>query len=370
MGRRFYLLYWSGWTISAIVYSFLVLAQKPISVADVVVSSATDVAVASLLGLVVLRVPRWVRWEHGSRLVFWAAQIIGALCYSLLWGGFIAGTIYLFAPAASFVSYMRFAFGWQLFLGVAVYGLVAGIGYGIQTTARMREEQALAARAEVLRARAELRALRAQLNPHFLFNTLHSITALVRSDPDAVEDALERFGALLRYVLDANREQRDEVALGDELDFVRKYLALERLRFGERLRVTEEIDPDALDCTVLAFTLQPLVENAVRHGITPRAAGGTVRLAARLERDRLVLEVADDGEGTDQARAMAVQGVGLHAVADRLRARYGAAARMDIVTAPGNGFLARIELPAEALPLTTGSHAAPRPAARATSPVA
>ena len=201
----------------------------------------------------------------------------------------------------------------------------------------------------------------AQLNPHFLFNALHSITALVRVDPAAGERALEEFAALLRYVLDVNRERNEEVTLEAELGFVRTYLALERLRLGDRLRVVEEIDPDALECLVLAFSLQPLVENAIRHGIAPRAGTGTLRLAASVVEDDLMLEVADDGPGAEATRVADAQGLGLAAVRQRLETRWGPGVRMEIVTAPYNGFLVRLRAAATpVLRMRTGESWVPR----------
>src|SRR5207237_9488782 len=119
------------------------------------------------------------------------------------------------------------------------------------------------------RVTAELAAPSGPLNPLFLFNTSHTLPALVRRDPATAERALERFGDLLRYLLDVNRAAREDVPLADEMTFVRNYLALEQLRLGERLRVRERIDPEALDCMLPSLTLQPLIEHAVKHGIPP-----------------------------------------------------------------------------------------------------
>ena len=235
---------------------------------------------------------------------------------------------------------MAASLGWKLFGGLWVYGAIAATAYAVRATARLRER-------ELAAARAELQALRAQLDPHFLFNTLHSLSALVRHDPRAAEDALERFGALMRYVLDANRA--DTVALGEELGFVRDYLALERLRLGERLRVVEEIDPEALECAVPPLLLQPLVENAVRHGIAPRRRGGTVRLIARFERDALVLEVADDGPGTAPEACDDAAGLGLRAVRRQLETFFPGEGRLTIGTRPDEGFTARLALPLHAV---------------------
>src|SRR4029078_5856777 len=127
--------------------------------------------------------------------------------------------------------------------GLFFYGLIAAASYVIRIATRLREQEARVARAETLRMRAELAVLRGQLNPHFLFNTLHTLTALVRRDPETAERALERFGDMLRYVLDVKRSQREDVTLAGEMQFVRNYLALEHLRLGDRLRIVEHIDP-------------------------------------------------------------------------------------------------------------------------------
>jgi LytS/YehU family sensor histidine kinase len=211
--------------------------------------------------------------------------------------------------------------------------------------------------------KAELQALRARLDPHFLFNTLHSIQALVRSDARSAEQALETFGALLRYVLETERDARDEVTLEDELAFIRSYLALERLRLGDRLRVVEDVQDDALECRILALTLQPLVENAVRHGIAPRARVGTLRLSARVDGDRLEVAVGDDGQGGDPRTLATAEGLGFRVVQQRLQARYGEAARVDVTAAPQEGWLVRLTLPA-----VVSRAASPAPAAITRAP--
>ena len=348
---RFAALYLLAWTPLAALYALVLAMQPRMDVPSALWGAAWTIGSAALLGVGALWLSTRVQWDRAHRARFFAVHGLAALAYSGALTGEIALTIKYQAPRESYERFMREAFGWQLLYGIALYGLVVGISYALQTARRLRDEERRAARAEALRVDAELRALRAQLNPHFLFNTLHSITALVRIDPADGERALEQFGALLRYVLDVNRERSEEVPLEEEMGFVRTYLALERLRLGSRLRVVEEIDPDALECLVLAFTLQPLVENAIRHGIAPRAGEGTLRIAATVVGDHLVMEVADDGSGADAARVDVASGVGLSAVRQRLETRWGNAARMEIVTAPRNGFLVRLTVPAATTPV-------------------
>jgi sensor histidine kinase YesM len=191
-------------------------------------------------------------------------------------------------------------------------------------------------------AQAELRALRAQINPHFLFNTLNSIASLVISDPRAAEDMTTRLADLFRYTLRAS--EREHSTLGAELDFLRAYLQIERMRFGDRLRLQESIEPGLETLQVPSLLLQPLVENAVRYAVGPSAEGARIDLGARRVDERLVLEVADDGPGLDETRPVSGTGFGLHAVRERLRAA-GYDGALEIDTAPGKGTRIRITLP-------------------------
>jgi sensor histidine kinase YesM len=348
---RFAVLYTLAWTPLAALYALVLGLQRGVNFESAVVGAGATIGSAAVLGLGAWWVSLRVRYDRAHRLRFLIVHGVMSAVYAVLLTAEIALSIRANAPPENYRQYMDEALGWQLLYGMALYGLIVGISYSMQAARRLREEERRAARSEALRVDAELRALRAQLNPHFLFNTLHSITALVRIDADAGQRALEQFATLLRYVLDVNRERSEEVPLEEELGFVRTYLALERLRLGERLRVVEEIDPEALECLVLAFSLQPLVENAIRHGIAPRSGQGTLRVAANLVGEQLVLEVADDGAGADGVRVAEASGVGLNAVRQRLETRWGTSARLEIVTAPRNGFLVRITVPAVTTPV-------------------
>jgi LytS/YehU family sensor histidine kinase len=150
---------------------------------------------------------------------------------------------------------------------------------------------------------------------------------------------------MLRYVLDINRAAQEDVALGDELEFVRNFLALEQLRLGDRLRVVEDIHPDTLDCVIPSLTLQPLVENAVKYAVASRVQGGKITISSSLHESSLVLEVSDDGPGV-AAPVESGSGVGLRAVKQRLATRFPDASKFELRTAPGQGFSVRLTLPA------------------------
>jgi hypothetical protein len=226
-----------------------------------------------------------------------------------------------------------------LFSGLAVYGSIA-------IAHRMMESRRRAALREAALARAELAALRAKVEPHFLYNTLETISGLLRARPDAAEEAIARLGRMLRRVLDAplSTEADDLVPLSRELQLVRDYLAIETLRMGERLRVVAAIDDTVLGLGVPPFVLQTLVENAVQHGLAPRTEGGTLAISAAREGGDLVLVVSDDGKGTDEARLEA-GGLGLNLLRSRLDAHFPDHAKVDFAATPERGTSVRVAIP-------------------------
>jgi len=189
---------------------------------------------------------------------------------------------------------------------------------------------------------ARLQALRLQLQPHFLFNTLNTITALVHRDPPSAERMVTGLSELLRFSLGTADQQ--EVRLDRELEVLRHYLDIQLIRFSDRLSVRFDIDPVARDAMVPSLLLQPLVENAIKHGITPRVAAGHLQISVRRENDRLALEVRDDGVGTRGGQPLS-EGVGLGNARARLASLYGAQHRFEAGPGPAGGFNVRIEIP-------------------------
>jgi two-component sensor histidine kinase len=359
---RFLALYFLAWLPLAALYVVAIYLQSPDrSALGALIGGSETVAFAALLGLLAWKFARRLA-ESGWRL----HRLIGAhfglaIVYGVAWTALVLASIALLAPPGVFDAFVHYAVVWQMVSGLIIYGIVAGIAHAFYVTRRLRRERDAAARAEALRVRAELSALRAQMNPHFLFNTLHSIAALVRSDPRAVENALERLAALLRRLLDVNRSGTDQIALAEEWEIVRDQLELEKLRFGSRLHVIEDLESDALECAVPVFTVQPLVENAIRHAIAVRTQGGTITVRARALDDQLVIEVLDDGPGAEPRAVHAAPGLGLSAVRQRLAALYGDRAGVRIDTGVGRGFSVRVALPASPY-----SVALPAPASRPT----
>lgn len=233
-----------------------------------------------------------------------------------------------------------------LFLAVAGAVATYATAWHERLAVRYSEAAHVRQQLEMRLARAQFERLKHQLQPHFLFNALNTITALIRIDARAAERTVNGLGELLRLSLDGRAEQ--EVRLDRELELLGYYVEIQRLRFQDRLSVSIDIEPRARQAYVPNLLLQPLVENAIRHGIGPRAAGGVVRVRAFCEDDRLRLCVADDGVGatlTPQPEPQAREGIGLGNTRERLRYLYGELQRMTVTTAPGQGFTVEIELP-------------------------
>jgi sensor histidine kinase YesM len=337
-----------GWLPVGVIFAFMIFFTHGGSPLWAIVMALQLVVTAAALGLVVHRFALRVPWPHPLRLRFIATQLLAALVYAVAW----AVSNVLIASVITSILHsidekqlrlmLTLGPAWgasYVVLGFWLYIMVAGIAYANRAAER-------AARIEAAAARAQLAALRAQLHPHLLFNALHTVVQLIPLDPPRAAKAAEEIAGLLRAAL---AERRDVVTLEREWAFVRRYLAIETLRFGERLRVDSAIAPDALAALVPAFALQTLIENAVRHAATPRVEPTRVAIAARVEGEDLVLEVVDDGEGADRGVIEAGDGTGLRRLRERLGGLCGSAASLSIETAPRRGFAARLVLPQAAL---------------------
>ena len=190
-------------------------------------------------------------------------------------------------------------------------------------------------------AQAQLQALRMQLHPHFLFNTLNAIAELVYSDPKAADRCILSVSELLRFSLESHRTQ--EVTLKEEIDFLEKYLEIQQTLMRERLRVRLNVEPETLDASVPNMLLQPLVENAIKHGISPRPEGGNIEVYARRLDGKLFVEITDDGLGMHEQPDG--NGVGLVNTRERLKHLYGHAQAFNLSSFPGRGVTIRISLP-------------------------
>jgi two-component system LytT family sensor kinase len=231
-------------------------------------------------------------------------------------------------------------FDWEMM----TYWAIVGLSHALDFHRESQEREVTAAQLQTRLAEAQLQALQRQLHPHFLFNTLHTISALMHRDTDAADAMLAKLSDLLRLTLD--RVGTQQVSLKDELDFLQKYLDIERTRFADRIAVSTRIEPETLDASVPNLVLQPLVENALRHGIGPKIGGGTVEIIAARDGDQLRLVVRDNGAGlsTDAMNAFNT-GVGLSNTRSRLQHLYGDRHRFEFQTPPGGGLAVTIVIP-------------------------
>jgi two-component sensor histidine kinase len=239
-----------------------------------------------------------------------------------------------------YVRMLRRAVGGHMLM----YASLQAVLHAVASQRALREREVQSSKLEAQLAQAQLAVLRTQLQPHFLFNTLHAVSALMARDVTAARRVLARLSELLRQSLDADAEP--EAPLREELEFLERYLEIQHTRFEDRLRVHLQIEPETLDIAVPRALLQPLVENALRHGLAPRAEGGTVEVRAHKRAGRLHLVVADDGVGLPEGLTAPVrEGVGLRHTRARLRALYGEAHVFDFRRREGGGVEVHLVVP-------------------------
>jgi LytS/YehU family sensor histidine kinase len=217
-----------------------------------------------------------------------------------------------------------------------------GVTYTLTFYAKYRDRERRAAVLDVKLAQTQMQVLKAQLHPHFLFNTLHAVSAMIHADPDVADRMIARLGDFLRLTLRHGNAAR--VTLREELECIEAYLEVEQVRLGARLRVRVEVDPAVLETPVPNFLLQPLVENAVHHGIAPHPSAGRLDLRAYRGGDVLRLEVEDDGPGLANGHPTK-QGIGLSNTRARLRRMYGPGHRFDLERGSLGGLRVVLEVP-------------------------
>lgn len=296
-------------------------------------ASLWSIFIAAALGILVQRLAERMPWRFPFNARFLLVHTAAALAYSAAWVGLTFASAFIVHADASII--LRYLPPSIVVLGAWLYVMVAGASYAIQATER-------AARSEALAAKSQLAALRAQLHPHFLFNALHTVVHLIPREPRLAADAAEQLASLLRTGIE---EDRDLVSLSEELAFVERYLSLERIRFGERLDVRVDLTGDLRQAQVPSFSLQSLVENAVRHGATPREEPTSIVIGGSRNDGFLKLTVADSGAGATNETLSQSTGSGIRRLRDRLNALYGGAARLDISSKPGAGFTAVMSIP-------------------------
>jgi len=314
----------------------------------------------------------WLAWGIVAPLVFW-------LCRRLYrgehtWQRYVIGlslgllVISILQPTlVESINYVKDVVGWWLALADSpprsflpglhitavklagynppIYGALVLAWHAMTYYGELRDRQVKAKELESLLHQAQLQTLRSQLNPHFLFNALHSIAELVHANPKLAEQLILRLGDLLRQVLRSSTEQ--EVALAEELDFIKSYVEIERMRLGDRLQVTWDIAPEALPIKVPSLILQPLVENAILHGVAPIAQPGALVIRAARDDESLHLQVRDTGPGLPEETKPHRLGIGLSNTQARLHRLYGPKQRFELLN--DHGLVVNIRIPLSGL---------------------
>lgn len=315
-----------------------------------------------------LEAVHWLAWGIVAPLVFWVCRrlyggehtwqryaiglSLGLIVISILQPAIIQSIIFAKdtvqwwlglaeSPPQSFLPEFQHSALRILGYNLPIYGAFILAWHAMTYYRELRDRQVKAMQLESLLHQAQLQTLRSQLNPHFLFNALHSIAELVHANPKLAEQLILRLGDLLRQVLRSSTEQ--EVALADELDFIKGYVEIERMRLGDRLQVTWEIAPDALPIKVPSLILQPLVENAILHGVAPIAQPGALVIRAERDDQTLHLQVRDTGPGLPEETKPHRLGIGLSNTQARLHRLYGSKQRFELLN--DNGLVVKIQIP-------------------------
>jgi len=290
--------------------------------------------VAALLMPAIVWMARRFPFDTGHKIRALSAHGGGALTFAFVhFVGMTSIRFLLWSDGGKYSSvpwsrYLQNRFLEQLDWSLMVYAVIVGVSHAVAFYHESQERKLKAAQLETRLVEARLKTLEAELHPHFLFNTLHAISTLVHRDPDAADRMISRLSDLLRITFDRTGEPK--VSLKEEIDFLQKYLDIEQTRFQDRLTVHVNVEPDALDGEVPRMILQPIVENAIKHGIAGRHGGNQIQITAGRDGDRLWMQVRDNGGGLQVRTLQALRtGVGLSNTRARLDCLYGRHYRLE-----------------------------------------
>lgn len=330
------------WLLYATLYSFMVAVSGQDDFGGVYFGQTCFAVILGVLSIA----PWWIvvrEMEHSP----WAAKILvhAVIAPIYAWVSlalFLKLTAYATAPGVyqSLLDVYVFLYGST----VTAYIVQFAVYHAFWIFRRLRQKEKQAAELLALAKESELAALKAQINPHFLFNTLNAISAMVKQDPEETRNMIVQLGDMLRYALDSS--QRDLVSLKEELDFARAYLQLESHRLGDRLQVVFDTPAEVDEVGVPPMVLQPLIENAIKHSIALREQGGKVTIRARRSGDSVDIEVEDQGEGgVPKSNGTASTGIGLANTSSRLEKRLGQGAALRTKELQPDGFKVAFSIP-------------------------
>ena len=332
----------------AFVYFGMLAMGRPLSFRHAVLAGFQDWYPWALLTPVIFTLGRRVRLDRQGRTFAVLVHLGCGTVVALLDLALVTAINQYFGPTVSFVGtfaevYPRIVLRYYHF-ALIIYCIIVAAAHATEYYRSSRDRELEAVRLQAELTQAQLAALRMQLQPHFLFNTLHTIASLVRDGRgEAATTTIARLGELFRQTL--GHSQRNEVPLREELGFVEAYLEIEQTRFSDRLAVRFDVDPETLDARFPTMALQPLVENAIRHGIARDPRAGRVEVRARRRNGSLCVEVSNDGPAPERGAAERIEGVGLANTRARLARLYGAACRLELRPGADAGTVAVLEVP-------------------------
>ncbi len=322
-----------AWLPMWALFTALIMIVHHSSYVDATIGALRMIGAAALLGIAVYKFTSRMAWPHPFRLAFVVMHLVAAALYSFAW--YVLISVIDSLVMGHFIFALGPSIGASLVTGIWLYMMVAGVAYANLAAQRT-------ARIEAHATRMQLDTLRSQLHPHFLFNALHTVVQLIPIDPRAAALATEQLAGTLRTTLE---EQRDLISLCEEWTFVERYLAIESIRFGDRLRVTIAMEESARLTMLPSFALQTLIENALRHGAAPRIETTHVKISATLDGAMLIVKVEDDGVGANIRQVETAVGTGLRRLRERMRWLYGNHARLELASNTGEGFRATLIVP-------------------------
>ena len=350
-----WLLIWAGWTAAGLffasqIYFYLRTTQTPISWSRAILWQLSCAYLFVLGTPLILWLSRRFRIERQSWRRTLPVHVLMGLLISLAWANGHATLDALFSPRPTQITplFLYRATISLLDKELAIYWLTVLASHVLDYYKRYREEELRNSQLQTQLAQAQLQALKMQLHPHFLFNTLHSISALLHKDPDAADRMLARLGDFLRLTLDNAGAQT--VSVREEIEFLNGYLEIERIRFRDRLTTSVDIDPQALDAQVPNLILQPIVENAIRHGLAPCRTLGRIEILVERDDPFLRLRVRDNGCGlpaNHNVNQIFKSGVGLANTQARLAQLYGERYRLFVENHPHGGLVVTMEIPSQ-----------------------
>jgi two-component system, LytTR family, sensor kinase len=334
------------WTLIGLSFAFQFYISSAKAGLEVTWKQAVSYALGDWYVFAVLSIPviwlaRRFNFDPGNRARSLAVHVPGSLLFSLAYM-VLRALVGHWQSASSFLEAFQPLLVKTWHFNLLIYWVIVAVSFAFDYYGKFRERELRAAELEKSLAQAKLQALQMQLNPHLLFNSLHSISALMHQDVEAADRMIVRLSDLLRAALENSDAQ--EVTLRAEIKFLQSYLEIEQIRFGSRLTVEMQIPTDLLDARVPNLILQPLLENAIRHGIEPHAKPGIIELRAQRANGELTLDVSDNGAGVSNANTLN-EGVGLSNTRARLWTLYGEAHRFELGNRPEGGLRVRVTIP-------------------------